>query len=325
MNVYTEFDLSQILWYKIGGKAQYFIEVKEKEDVLRALDFAEKHGVKRIFVIGYGSNLLFTDKFFDGAIFRIIREENDLISLANISGEVVVDTFAGESLDRVIQFAFANSLVGLEWAGGLPGTVGAAIRGNVGAFGSEIKDVVYKVEALRISDTGFDIQHFAPSDLQFSYRNSFIKQNKNLIVTGVIFKFARADGASLEQAKQVYENNIAYRKEKHPLEYPNCGSVFKNITDQSNVAKVLEIMPNLKTQVESQWHGKVSMGYLIGELGLSGLKNGGAQVSEKHPNFIINLGGATFADVTEIIDRIKVKFVQAFGFTPETEVEIVTF
>ena len=132
MQVHHDFDLSQILWYKIGGKAKYFLQCENRQDILEALDFIEKHHPNRVFVCGLGSNLIFTDEDFDGVVIRIAPgEENPDIFIKNNEAHV----FSGLTLDTLIQVALNQKLVGLEWAGGLPGTVGAGIRGNVGAFG----------------------------------------------------------------------------------------------------------------------------------------------------------------------------------------------
>ncbi|HRN96795.1 MAG TPA: hypothetical protein PLD54_05090, partial [Candidatus Levybacteria bacterium] len=113
------------------------------------------------------------------------------------------------------------------------------------------------------------------------------------------------------------------RKERHPLEYPNCGSVFKNIRKKEDIEKVLAVYPDIKEKIEKDWYGKVSMGYLIQRLGLQGYRVGNAQISEKHALFIVNLGGATSQDVRSIINTVTEKCEETFGFTPEVEVEVV--
>ncbi len=122
---------------------------------------------------------------------------------------------------------------------------------------------------------------------------------------------------------QPYNNNIEYRRIRHPLEYPNCGSVFKNIAIPEHVEKVLDVFPDLEEKIKRDWHGKVSMGYLIKRLDMSGYRVGNAMVSQKHCNFIVNLGGARSTDVLSIIKVIQEKFLETFDFVPEVEVEIV--
>jgi UDP-N-acetylmuramate dehydrogenase len=129
MKVHSETPLKEVLWYKIGGRTRYLIDVQNKEDIKKAYEFLRKEKVKNVFFLGLGSNLIFTDDYFDGAVLRFVPGEIKLLRPHIIRAE------AGVILDDIIKVAFDNNLVGLEWAGGLPGDVGAAIRGNVGAFG----------------------------------------------------------------------------------------------------------------------------------------------------------------------------------------------
>ncbi|MCL4418399.1 MAG: UDP-N-acetylmuramate dehydrogenase [Actinobacteria bacterium] len=320
MKICKNFPLSEVLWYKIGGLTRYFIEASDKEEVLEALDFVKNNKIEKVFIAGLGANLLFTDEYFDGAFIRIVNESNNLIEQTNNNH---IRAFAGEILDNVIQYAFQNNLTGIEWAGGLPGTVGAAVRGNVGAFGGEIKDVLAEAELIKITGADFQIIKKKNSELNFSYRNSAIKENKNLIVLSATLKLKKATQEELKKARQAYLSNIAYRNTKHPMEYANCGSVFKNIEKRDEVEKILSLWPDIKEKAEKDWHGKISMGYVARRLGFDGFKIGSAQVSPKHCNFIVNLGGAKFKDVFQIIEAIKSKFSETFGFAPETEIEIV--
>lgn len=320
MKICKDFPLSEVLWYKIGGLARYFIEACDKEEVLEALNFVKNNKIEKVFIAGLGANLLFTDEYFDGAFIRIVNESNNLIELTD---NCLIRAFAGEILDNVIQFSFQNNLTGLEWAGGLPGTVGAAVRGNVGAFGGEIKDVLAEAELIKISGLDFEVIKKKNTELNFSYRDSAIKDNKNLIVLSTLFNLKKASRDELETARRTYYSNIAYRNTNHPMEYANCGSVFKNIEKKGEVEKIISLWPDIKEKAEKDWHGKISMGYAARRLGFDGFRIGNAQVSSKHCNFIVNLGGAKFNDVFQIIESIKSKFSETFGFTPETEIEIV--
>lgn len=320
MKVIRDADLSKVLWYKIGGITKYLIECNSKEDVLDAFEFLKKEKIVKYFVTGLGSNLLFTDGYYGGAVIQISTTHSDSVHLV---AKDTVEAFAGETLDSVIQFAFDNNLIGLEWAGGLPGTVGAAVRGNVGAFGGEIKDSFNGAEILKVTNTKLDVTQMNRRDIKFAYRTSTVKKSQNMIVLSAQFKLKKADDARVSRARQTYLANIEYRKNKHPLDYPSTGSAFKNVSDTKDVTKVLDVFSDLDSQVKIKWHGKVSMGYLIKRLDLSGLKIGNAQISNKHSNFIVNLGGAQFQDVLQIINRVQETFEDTFGFTPEVEVEIV--
>lgn len=318
MKVYKDFELKDILWYRIGGRARFLIDVENKEDVKRAFEFLKKEKIKKIFFLGLGSNLIFCDEYFNGAVVRFIPSPNAI----RLVRPHIVEADSGAILDNVIQFAFAQKLVGLEWAGGLPGDVGAAVRGNVGAFGGEIKDVVREAETFEIVSGKPRFKKLKRFELKFSYRSSIVKKKKLGIVSAQ-FRLKMADSSELARARQTYLNNIEYRKRRHPLEYPNCGSVFKNITDPEHVKKVLEVYPDLEQKITRDWHGKVAMGYLIKRLDLSEYRIGDAMISPKHCNFIVNLGNAKAADVLSIIKVIQGKFVETFDFIPELEVEII--
>lgn len=319
MQIHKEFDLSQVLWFRIGGKARYLLECTSRKDIFEALDFVEEHHPERIFVLGLGSNLIFTDDYFDGIVIQIGAAAKPQISFS----DDLATAFAGETLDAVIQLSFNHQLAGLEWAGGLPGTVGAGVRGNVGAFGGEIKDKLVAAEVLQFDDENIDVLEMKNEDFNFSYRHSIVKEKRNMIVTAAQFQLTPADRESLVKARSVYAANKDYRKTHHPLEYPNCGSVFKNIKKPEEVAKIVDIWPDIRPLVKEKWHGKVSMGYLINRLGFPGYRIGGAEVSTKHSNFINNMGGATAKDVLTIIKRIQEMTEETFAIIPEVEVEIV--
>lgn len=312
--------LADVLWYKIGGKAKYLLTVLNRNDLFEALEFVKKERIENVFLCGLGSNLIFTDEFFNGAVIQIRQESNEV----TYTEPNLLTAFAGQTLDSVILSAFDNGLIGLEWAGGLPGTIGAAVRGNVGAFGREMKDVVIEAEVLTREDGEYDVVTMSNTDLAFSYRNSLIKEQNMMIVVSATCKLRQGTDEELKKAQETYEANKQYRKEHHPLDYPNCGSVFKNISRNDQVEKIISVWPDIREQVETKWHGKVSMGYIIKKLGMSGYTIGRAQVSEKHANFIVNLGGAKAANVKQIISEIQNKFVQTFGFAPEVEIEIVS-
>ncbi len=320
MQVDYDFTLSDILWYKIGGKAKYFIDCSTREDILQSVDLLDKNNVGRVFVCGLGSNLIFTDEYFDGAVIRVVNEENNAI-FQNNDGHI--EAFAGEILDKVIKFSFEKKLTGLEWAGGLPGTVGAGVRGNVGAFGDEIKDSVMSAEVLDYSSNNLLLRTLTHEELQFVYRGSLVKTHKKMIVLSAKFALEETNSEGIAKAREVYERNIKYREDRHPLTYPNCGSVFKNIKKKEEVEMVLTLYPELKEDVEKKWYGKVAAAVLLEKLGFKGYRIGDAKVSEKHALFIVNLGHAKAKDVRQIIKDIQDKFQETLGFSLEVEAEIV--
>lgn len=321
MQVYNNVLLSTILWYQIGGIAKTVIDISSKEDLYKALEYIKNNHETKVFVLGLGSNLLFSDEGYEGVVIRFLMQEdgNGVRLLENN----IVEAFAGEFLDSVIQFGFEAGLTGLEWAGGLPGTVGAAVRGNVGAFGGEVKDSFVKAHCIKLSENGdFEELTFTKDEMEFAYRTSKVKAEK-LIVISAQFQFKQSSQEELLSARETYYANIRYRQDKHPLDYPNCGSVFKNISKKEEIERILESWPDVRAMVEGVWHGKVSMGYVIDRLGFKGQQNGGAQVSEKHQNFIVNKGGAKAYEVKGLIAEIEEEMQESFGFTPEVEIEIV--
>lgn len=318
MNIQHDVTLADILWYRIGGKVKTLIEVESAEDFMEALKTSEKETDGKVFICGLGANLLFPDDYFDGTVIRFVQNTNSNISLVS---EGLVKAFAGTTLDEVIQFAFRHNLSGLAWAGGLPSTVGAAVRGNVGAFGNEIRLTVARVDAYdMMTKQALTLDN---DELEFSYRNSIIKTKRELIVLNVYFKLLATTDDEMQKEKETYGRNIEYRKKNHPLEYPSCGSVFKNIYRAEQVGAIIKVWPDIKEQVETKWYGKVAIGYISNRLGFSGKRVGNAQVSDKHANYIVNLGGAKASDVRKIIEEIQEKVRSAFGFTPEVEIEIV--
>lgn len=321
MQIFNDFPLSEILYYKIGGVARCVLKIQTLTDVSEALHYVKSNNIKRVLPIGIGSNLLLNDEPFEGAILWFSKSESVTPQLISSVGDIEV--FAANLLDDLIQFSFENNFIGLEWAGGLPSTIGGAIRGNVGAFGGEIKKSLISAQVLDIGSDSLEIKTLMNEELQFSYRNSLLKQNKNLIVVSGLFQLQPAFQEELEKAKQEYFSHIQYRKDHHDMSYPSCGSVFKNIVEKEKVAKILEKWPDINDKVTNNWHGKVAMGYVIKRLGLSGFAVGGAQVSEKHANYVINKNNAKFTDVITIIKEVQKRVEAEFGFTPEPEVEIV--
>lgn len=320
MTIHENFPLSEIVYYKIGGKARFLLEVKSKEDVMGSFVFIRyRKSIQNILPLGIGANILISDKGFDGAIIHFKKPKTPQIK---IKGDTI-EVFAGHLLDDLIQFSFEHGFIGLEWAGGLPSTVGAAIRGNVGAFGGDISKTFYKAEVIDIHERQIRLQELSLSDMQFGYRDSFLKKNKNLVLVNGYFKLQKGTREQVELAKKEYKEHIKYRNMHHPMEYPSCGSVFKNITKKDEVQIITSTWPDVQNPSQTKWHGKISMGYVIDRLGFTGKQKGGAQVSTTHSNYIVNKNNASFDDVCGLINEIKESFFKTFSFYPEPEVEII--
>jgi UDP-N-acetylmuramate dehydrogenase len=293
--------------YKIGGPASFFLDFETKEELLDGFKkWQETDGRKdRIFILGRGTNVLIDDKGFDGLlihnIINGIKQEGDNIVVG-----------AGVLIKDVLDFCIKNSLSGLEWAGGLPGTIGGAVRGNAGAFGGEIKDSVYKVKS--VSLLIFDEFERLNGECDFGYRRSIFKDKKtDEVILYVSLKLKKGDKNSIEKG---IEDKILYRKERHPLEYPNVGSVFKNIP-LSKVPKKYE--KEFEAFIKNDPFPIIPTAKVLALANLKGKRIGDAQVSTKHPNFIVNLENATSKDVKALIALVKKTIKEKFEIELEEE------
>jgi len=274
--------------FKIGGPAEYFFEAKTKEDLIKAIKTAKKFKTP-FFILAGGSNTLVSDKGYRGLV---IKNQN---SEFQILGSRIV-TEAGVKLSKLVTESLSHGLSGFEWTAGIPGTIGGAIRGNAGAFGKSMTDVVEKVELLEINSE-LRIKSYESKDCCFGYRSSIFKEKNNLIVLSAEVRLKTDDK---EKIKESIERYLNYRKEKHPLEFPSVGSVFENPEGYS-AAKLIE------------------------ECGLKGKKIGQAQISEKHANFIINLSQAKAKDVCRLIDLAKKKVKEKFKIELKEEIQFLGF
>lgn len=294
--------------FNIGGPAEYFFIAKRKEDVIKAIKAVKKLKLP-LFIFGGGSNLLVSDAGLKGLVVRM--QSNDK-HFQVLSGNRV-RAYAGVSLGVVISFSIKKSWQGLEWAGGLPGTFGGAIRGNAGAFGEEMKDTVTSVQAL---DSHFTSKSFTVAACKFSYRSSIFKE-KNWTIVSATVKLKKGHKKELQA---IAKSRINYRNEKHPLEYPSAGSVFKNVA----VEKVSEEFKYLfLDKIKQDPFPIVPAAWFIIGAGLAGKKIGQAQISKKHSNYIVNLGGAKAKDVLRLIKIVKEKVKNKYHIDLEVEIQFI--
>lgn len=295
--------------FKIGGPAKYFLIAKTKEDLIKAIKFAKENKIK-IFVLGGGSNILFSDKGFDGLVLKLNFKE-----IKFLENKVSVD--AGVQLSKIANEISKNGFSGFEWATGIPGaTVGGSVFGNAQAFGQRISDMIEKVEVLDIKT--LKIKNLNKEQCRFSLKNSIFKKNKNLIILSVVFDLQKGDEGEI---KEKINKFLKHRKDCHPLKSPSAGSVFVNPEIKIKNKKLLEKYPEL---VGCNERGVIPSGYLIEKVGLKGKKIGGAQISEKHANFIINLGNAKAKDVEALIKLAQKKVKEKFKINLKTEVQIIS-
>lgn len=276
--------LSACTSFKIGGKADLLV-LPETEDMLAKVVSACNTANVRTLILGKGSNLLVSDEGFRGVV--ISTSKLDDIKLID---ETTVFCQSGATLSRLCRFALDNSLTGLEFAYGIPGSAGGAAYMNAGAYGGEMKDVLCRCDHIcKDGSTGF----YEGSDLDLSYRHSvYSKSDKT--VTALYLKLKKGDKTVI---KAKMDELMGKRRDKQPLEYPSAGSTFK--------------------RPEGYFAGA-----LIEQCGLKGYTVGGAQVSEKHAGFVVNIGGATAADVLGVIEHCKKTVFENTGVILEPEVEI---
>lgn len=307
----TNIPLSSHSYYKIGGEAKYFFEAKDVDEIVSALAAWREIGdleSREIFIMGSGSNVLFKDEGFAGLVLKpkikLIRKEDGFLKVG-----------AGVLMNELLEYAIENGLSGLEWAGGLPGTLGGAVYGNAGAFDGEMKDVVYDVVSIDISGLSPTIVRRSREDCRFGYRASVFKENKEIIAE-VMLKLRKWNQLAIRRET---ENRIRYRLDKHPMEYPSLGSTFKNI----EIAVLSENKINSMIDEGAPIiQGRIPAAYLIFQTGLEGVSCGGAVISPKHPNFIVNALNATSDDVRNLIELVKAEVEDKFGVRLEEEIVI---
>ncbi len=295
--------------YKIGGPAKYFFIAKSKIDLISALGAAKKFKLP-VFILGGGSNLLISEKGFNGLVIKI-----DILNIDFQGKKVFVG--AGANITKFAYLSADMGLSGVEWAAGVPGTVGGSIYGNAQAFGTKISDMLKSVEAINIKT--LEVKNFSREECQFSLKNSIFKKDKNLIIISAVFEF---EEKVPEHIKNQIREFLRYRSTKHPMDFPSAGSTFVNPEIKIKNKKLLEKFPEL---IEYNEKGAIPAGYLIQKSGIQGKKKGKAQISEKHANFIINLGGAKASEVMALINLAKKKVKKNFGILLVPEVQFVGF
>lgn len=307
MEIKTGVKLSEYSNYKTGGLADYFVVVRNADDIKSALFFAKERNIKT-FILAGGTKVLFPDDNYRGLVIKIGIDDFAVDGTKIIAG-------AGVLVSDLVKASIDSELTGLEWAGGLPGTVGGGVRGNAGCFGGEMKDIV---ESVRVIDSGGELKTFSNKECGFGYRDSVFKKDRQFIITEVVFNLRR------ELPKKELETSVAehikYRDDRQPLEYPNCGSVFKNVPAEKVPARIRD---KFKDVIKTDPFPVIPTAALIHEAGLKGYSIGGAKVSEKHPNFIINFNNGKSKDIADLISFVKSEIKLKFEIDLETEVEIV--
>lgn len=271
--------------FKIGGPAECFIKIEKVEQLQEIFKNIKNEPIT---IIGNGSNILVTDRGIKGIVLKI---EIKKLEIEQKDDKFVIKVGSGNKIGEIAQKLAIQEITGLEFASGIPGTIGGAIRMNAGAHGSEMKDIVKTVTYM---DRNGEIYTISNEKTEFEYRKSLFCK-KDYIILETELELSKGKKEDIKAKMKEYSD---YRKEKQPIEYPSAGSTFKRGKDFITAK-------------------------LIDECGLKGYKIGGAQISEKHAGFIINTGNATAQDVIELIKYTKEQVNKKFGKVIETEIEII--
>jgi len=298
LKIINKFPLSKITTLAIGGPAKAFIIVKTEDELIEAVSYAKKKELEYS-VIGEGSNLLVADIGVEKLVIK-----NEMVGITKIGSELTIKS--GTILQDLVNFANQNGLAGLEKMTGIPGTVGGAVYGNAGAYGQTISDYIVEVKSL----TGIQLKN----NCHFDYRYSIFKQNHSPILE-IKFSLKPADSKEL---KKIAKETISARLEKYPPGIKCPGSFFKNILATTLSKKILSHIPDEKIP-----YGKVSVGYLLEEVGAKGDHLGEIEITSYHANLFINKGSGTAKDFYNLANKYFLKVRREFGIDLEPEVQLI--
>lgn len=300
------FDLTPLTTFRIGGQAEFFMIIKNRQELVKAITWAKANELP-LAVLAGGSNILVTRKKIKGLVLKI-SGENYFIKKNHII------SWAGTGLTKLAKISGQAGLTGLEWSFGIPGSLGGAVRGNAGAYGFNISDRVVQVEAYDlIKNKLIKLDH---RSCGFNYRDSIFKKRKNLLIVEVKLKLAKGE---LKEIKFLSHNNFSHRLRSQPRE-PSAGCVFKNLEYKKIIKQNKELAEDLKAKGLIRG-GKIGAAYLIDQLRLKGETAGQAKVSEQHANFIVNTGQARAKDVVNLIDLIKRKVKDKYKIDLQEEIQ----
>lgn len=292
--------------FQLGGYARYFATPSTIEEIIECLSFARSRNM-RFFLLGGGSNIIVPDDGFSGLVIK------PNINALNIDGSHV-QVGATYDLQKLIHDTLDKGLVGLEFAAGIPGTVGGAVRGNAGTYGVDVGSVVIRITT--VNPATLEREVFERASCDFRYRQSIFKINDCIIVQAELM-LAPGDVA---ESRRVIDERIVVRHANHPRE-PSAGCMFKNIPFESIDIAALGAKDIDINRFAT--YKKIPAGYLIELLGLKGKTIGGAQVSPQHANYIINKGCATAENVTMLVSLIKQRVRDEYGIQLEEEVNLI--
>jgi UDP-N-acetylmuramate dehydrogenase len=297
--------LSDHTRFGIGGPAGLYVEAASETSFCGALRIAQSSGASYN-VIGAGTNLIVSDRGFDGIVLRYTADR--------ISGNGgMVQAAAGAELQALVNYSIDHGLRGLETMTGIPGSVGAAVYGNAGAYGHSIDERVARV---RFVD-GDQLRDFTAPECRFRYRESVFKDHKEWIILSVTLALTPAPAVELREiADEIYKIRLA----KYPASMKCAGSIFKNLI-------LAELPESVRRQIPERVvrEGKAPSAYFLEQVGAKGMRSGGIQVADYHANLIYNAGGGTARELCELIGELKSRVLRQFGLELEEEVQYVGF
>jgi UDP-N-acetylmuramate dehydrogenase len=305
MEVKENVALSPLTTFQIGGAAEYLADVKTEDELRGAISYAKERKL-RFTILAGGSNVLVPDEGVKGLVIYMTG------SNYSFEGDGLTAD-AGCNLLTLIRGSASKGLGGWEKLSGIPGTIGGAVRGNAGAFGSEIKDVITKIRAIH-SETG-EARDFANDACDFSYRHSFFKDHSEWIITAVQARLAQQEPESIRAS---IEETIAERERRHLQNVKAAGSFFMNPVAPAEIVETFEKEKGVKSR-----ESRVPAGWLIEKAGMKGATVGGAIASIQHPNYIVNQGNATARDVIELAEKVKAAVRDMFNITLHEEAAIL--
>ncbi len=314
LKFYKNVNIAPYTTFKIGGPAKYFFIARSLEQLQAALIWAQERKIK-YFILGGGSNVLISDQGFRGLV---IQNQNSKIKIQNYKSKVkMIYADAGVTLGRLVNVVTQRGLTGLEWAAGIPGTLGGAIHGNAG-WPSNKKNISAVVRSVRVLELGpkLKIKNYNHRACQFAYRHSVFKNRTDLVILSARLKLKRGDSKAI---KKEIAQIIETRGHKIPSGF-SAGCVFKNQLWTKKYYYLLKQYPELKLVTKN---GFIPAAWLIEKCGLKGKKLGQAQISPGHANFIINLGQAKAKDVQRLINLIKRTVKNKFKINLQEEIEII--
>jgi len=305
ITVRRDVPLSQYTRFGIGGPADFFLETADEASFAQALAIVRTSGLNSV-VIGGGTNLIVSDEGFRGVCMRLT---GDRIGADGFR----VESQCGATLQALVDFTVAKGLKGIETMTGIPGSVGAAVYGNAGAYGHSIQERVRSVRFLDRDTTA----EFTNAECGFRYRESVFKSNKHWIILSVVLEMEAADA---EELRQTSERILTTRNAKYPPEMRCAGSIFKNFLLSELPARVVAEIPP-KVIIE----GKVPSAWFLEQVGAKGMRQGGIEVAGYHANLIYNAGGGTARELLQIVSELKDRVRRRWDIPLEEEVQYVGF